>query len=78
MKKVIANLGLKNNLEQNIIKKIDKTITLLKSGKIIKAELKIKQAIKQVKFKENKKKKIDQDDADLLITMLDNLLNNLN
>jgi pimeloyl-ACP methyl ester carboxylesterase len=74
IKKTILTLGLKKNVEKQLLQKADKAIQLIKKGKLVRVEEKIKKYIKQI----DKKKKIVEDDRQVLVDMFTNLLNNLN
>ncbi len=75
MRKTILSLDLKKNVENNVLKKIDKAIELIQKNKITKAGEKIKKYIKQIDKK--KPKKISEGDKQVLVDMLNNLLDNL-
>lgn len=84
IKKTVQNLDLKENRKNNFIKRIDRVIKLINKGKINKAELKVE------KFTDVLEKRLDKEDpkkpkpgrltkqqAEELLIMLENLLNNL-
>jgi pimeloyl-ACP methyl ester carboxylesterase len=78
MKKVIKTFNLPKNSEDTLMKKIDKTVNLIKSGKLKNAQQSIQTAVRQLELNRGKIKKLSADDKNALIMMLNQLLDNLN
>lgn len=84
MKQTISSLNLKESKKSNFIKRIDKVIKLINKGKIDKAELKaekfteiLEKRLDKKDSKRPKPGKLTKDQAEDLLIMLENLLNNL-
>ncbi len=78
MKKVITSMQLATNVENALIKKVNKLETAVQSGKIKDAKTKLKAILKSVKTTRGNKKKIDVADKQTLTDMFNKLLDNLN
>ena len=76
LKQTVVAFNLKKSLEKDLLTKIDKVISLVKKGKIDKAETKIQKLIFRAQKK--KSKKIADADKEQFVTMLNQLLTNLN
>jgi len=76
MKSVIASFGLTQKNENQLDKRIDNLITLIKKGKITKVSKKIGVFLKSNRLTK-KHKKITADDQNIIINMLNDLLDNI-
>ena len=77
MESVVTTFGLTKKVENQLDKKIDNLITLIQKGKIKKVNNKIGVFLKSAKLTK-KHRKITTEDQDIIITMLNNLLDNIN
>jgi len=77
MESVVSTFGLSKKVESRLDQKIENLITLIKKGKINRVEKKIQIYLKSAKLTK-KHRKITADDQDTIITMLNNMLDNLN
>lgn len=76
MKKTITSFDLKKNVEKNLVNRIDNLIKSIKKGKIKQADKKIKGFIKKFESKNKHDKKIDDEEKQAILDMLNQLLNN--
>ncbi|MDD5068527.1 MAG: right-handed parallel beta-helix repeat-containing protein [Candidatus Pacebacteria bacterium] len=79
MKNIIASLNLSPGVTKPLLAKIDNAIKMLQKSKVSNVQKRISSMLHQIEIKNKKKvnKKIDSIDAQFLVTMLTNLLDNL-
>lgn len=77
MKKTITSFDLKKIIEKNLVNRIDNLIKSIKKGKIKQAEKKIKGFIRNIESKKKHSKKIDDEEKQAILNMLNQLLNNI-
>ena len=77
IKNFVLTLDIKQNQKNQVINKITEVTKLIKNGKIKKAEKLISNYMKSVSKRKKHVKKISQTDAQELITLFSNLLDNL-
>jgi len=77
MKTIILSLGLRQSIEKNILKKIERVRNLIKKGKSVKAIKRIQSMVKKVGNKHWNTKKLTENERNDIVYMFDLLLDNI-